>query len=144
MFRQGGYRDVGLSVLQFADGHRRIAGLQVDEDLRVGSAETGKDVREDAENGGDRAVKGNFAGRGAVAGQIGLQPVPALDGLLGVIPEGDAGRGEAHRTAVAGQQLATHFGLQLLDGPGESGRRDIAGLAGPAEMEGAGQVPENL
>ena len=112
--------------------------------ISIAAAEAGKDVREDTENGCHRTVEGDLAGEGVVTGEAGLQLAPLLYRLFGILPEDHARRGEADRPAITEQQLPSQLVLEALHGPGEAGWRDIAGLAGPAEMERTGQVPEDF
>jgi hypothetical protein len=69
-----------------------------------------------------------------------LQLIPALDHILCIVPKDSAGSGQCDTAVVPDEELFVQFGFQPLDGPGQTRWCDVAGLAGPAEMQGVGQM----
>ena len=147
-FRQplgpGGDNDIGIATGQFEQGSGGITGLEVDMDLGMGGTELIEDLGEQAEEGGDRTVEGEFATEDLVGGQFGVQFGPVVEGLFGIFFENLPGLGQTDRPLVAVEKVAAQLLFQALHRPGQTGRGDIAVLTGPTEMEAAGEMAEKF
>src|SRR5690606_38680850 len=112
-------------------------------DLRVIAPQPAQQFEQEAVAGGHRAVEADFALQDA---RLLKQPVadlvPARQHLAGPAQEGLALAGEGHRAVVAVEQRGARDGFQLADAAAQRGGADVAGGAGPAEVQGLGQLHE--
>ena len=138
--RARGDGDVLVLGLNTGNSVRRIAGMQLDLDARMALAKLAQQAVEKAVAGGDRAVDADLAGQ--LAGfrhQRGLHRLPLLQRLPRVGVEQLTLPRQRDMAVVAFEQGDAERFLELADRAAQCRWADMAGIAGPAEVQMVGQ-----